>query len=71
MSTSVTLTIHKCADCPHHRVGPSYSLDGFDRRNDWACAAANGRELAGFVEWPSEGDKIVPPDWCPLRKSTT
>lgn len=63
---AVTLTIVRCEQCPHHEIGPSYSLDGFDRGNDWVCKLAD-KQLAGFVERPSEAKAIVPPSWCPLR----
>lgn len=63
---TVTLTITKCGECPHHKVGPCCSLDGFDRGNDWTCVLAN-REIAGFVERPSEHPKSVP-SRCPLLK---
>lgn len=67
MADSVALTITRCGDCPHHEVGHSYSLDGFDRGNDWRCKLAN-KEIAGFVERPSEHPKTIPA-WCPLRKT--
>lgn len=65
--TTVNLTITKCGECPHHEVGIGYSLDGWDHGSDWRCKLAN-RELAGFVERPSEEPKTVP-KWCPLRKA--
>ncbi len=66
MADSVTLTITRCGQCPHHEVGPSYSLDGFDSGNDWKCSLAK-RKIAGFVESPSEEPKTIPA-WCPLRR---
>ena len=66
MKKYVTLRIYKCGECPHHKVGQSYSLDGFDRGSDWTCTKAN-KEIAGFVERPSEEPTSVP-TWCPLRK---
>lgn len=65
-TVAIAITITKCGECPHHEVGPCYSMDGFDRGNDWRCKLAN-RELVGFVERPSEEPKTVP-GWCPLRK---
>jgi uncharacterized repeat protein (TIGR04076 family) len=62
---AVQLTIKKCGDCPHHKVGSSYSLDGWDRGSDWTCTKA-GKVIVPFVEWKREEPKGVP-DWCPLR----
>ena len=72
MSGKVTSTAHvylkivSCGECPYHKVGPSYSFDGFDRGNDWHGTKAD-RVLASFVERPSEQPNSVPV-WCPLRK---
>jgi hypothetical protein len=66
MPNHVMLKIERCAECPHLRIGASYSLDGFDRGNDWNCDKAK-REIAGFVERSSDEPKKIPA-WCPLRK---
>lgn len=66
MGRTATLVIHKCGECPHHKVGPSYSLDGFDRGNDWTCSLL-GSVIVSFVERPSEQPKEVPAN-CPLLK---
>ena len=62
------LKITKCGECPHHKVGPLYSLDGWDRGNDWTCKLAN-REIVGFVERPADIPS-EPPKWCPLPLAT-
>jgi len=62
----VMLRIEKCADCPHLKIGDSYSLDGFDRGSDWLCKKARNKEIVGFVERPRDEPK-KPPGWCPLR----
>jgi len=67
MKDGVTLTITQCKQCPHLKISPTYSLDGFDRGRDWRCVKAN-KEIAGFVERPSEAAEIAIPKWCPLRK---
>ncbi len=67
MSKSVTLKINHCRRCPHLEIGASYSLDGFDRGNDWRCKLAD-KEIAGFVERPSEADRIQIPGFCPLKR---
>ena len=64
--TTATLTITKCGECPHHKVGNSYSIDGWDRGEDWTCGKT-GKPLAGFVERPSDEPHEVP-TWCPLIK---
>jgi hypothetical protein len=61
----VNLKVTKCGECPHHKVGPSYSMDGFDRGNDWTCQLAK-QEIVPFVERPSEEPRGLPV-WCPLR----
>ena len=63
--SKVVLHIEKCQDCPHLEIGMSYSLDGFDRGSDWTCKKT-GKEVASFVEWPSQAPKKIP-SWCPLR----
>lgn len=63
----VTLRINKCGECPHHGVGPYYSLDGFDMGRDWNCSLAK-KQIVSFVERPSEAPKTIPA-WCPLRKA--
>jgi uncharacterized repeat protein (TIGR04076 family) len=63
---TVSLTITRCGECPHHKVGSSYSLDGFDRGSDWTCVKAN-KVIESFVERPSQEPSSVP-TWCPLRK---
>ncbi len=63
---TATLVITKCSECPHLKVGPCYSLDGFDRGNDWSCALL-GSVVVPFVERPSEEPKEVPAS-CPLLK---
>lgn len=60
-----TLKITKCDECPHLDVGTSYSLDGFDRGNDWQCKKAN-RMIAQFVEWRESDKPKSIPAWCPL-----
>ncbi len=66
VADSVTLKITRCGECPHHKVGHGYSLDGFDHGCDWTCSLAK-REIAGFVERSSQEPKEIP-NWCPLRK---
>lgn len=64
----VTLRINKCGECPHRQVGPSYSLDGFDRGEDWSCSLAK-KTIAEFVEWRESDQPKTIPGWCPLRKA--
>lgn len=64
---TVRLTIKKCRECPHVEIGMNYSLDGWDRGNDWKCKKAD-RTIASFVERPS--DEPLIPMWCPLAKGT-
>jgi len=65
VADTVTLTITTCRCCPHVKEGPSYSLDGWDRGNDWTCQLT-AKNVADFVERQSE---VIPiPKWCPLRK---
>ena len=59
------LRITNCEQCQHLEIGPSYSLDGFDRGNDWKCKRAD-REIAGFVEWRESDKPKTIPEWCPL-----
>ena len=68
MRKSVSLKITRCDQCPNLDTGMSYSLDGFDRGNDWKCKAANGKLIAGFVEWVNRDAPGIP-DWCPLAKA--
>lgn len=64
---SKLLKIENCSECPFLKVGPLYSLDGFDRGCDWTCSKTN-KEVAGFIERPSEEPKEIP-KWCPLPKA--
>jgi len=66
VADSVTYTITTCRNCPHAKEGGSYSLDGFERGNDWFCKEYGGALIARFVERKSE--RIEIPEWCPLRK---
>jgi hypothetical protein len=61
----VTLKIYKCAECPHLKKGPTYSLDGWDVGRDWTCEKC-GKMVAGFVERVTQEPTEIP-DWCPLR----
>ncbi len=33
----LTIKIKSCKDCPFLKIGNSYSLDGWDRGEDWSC----------------------------------
>jgi hypothetical protein len=57
--------ITSCKQCPYFKEGYPYSLDGFDRGNDWECTKAK-KQISGFVEW-HEVNKIKIPDWCPIK----
>lgn len=63
MSDSVNLKITSCRQCPFMKEGSSYSLDGFDRGNDWLCTKKD-RVSAYFIERKDENPPI--PGWCPL-----
>ena len=41
-------------------------MDGFDIGCDWFCSKMNDKKIVGFVERPSEWDRISIPEWCPL-----
>jgi hypothetical protein len=47
-----------------------YSTDGWDQMYDWICTKANGKTIAGAVEWHEES-KITIPDWCPISIKET
>ena len=63
LKESPALGMTHCKQCAFHSIGSSYSLDGFDRGNDWTCTKAN-KIIEGFVEWREP--EI--PKWCPLKK---
>lgn len=58
------LTIVKCGDCPHHKIGPSYSLDGWDRGSDWTCKLTE-QVIVKFCERHNDEPTSVP-EFCPL-----
>jgi len=62
----VLVEIESCKQCGYLDTGMSYSLDGFDRGNDWMCNKSK-RLIVGFVESIQEGNRIGIPDWCELR----
>ena len=64
MEKIVMIPIKSCKECPHLKVGHSYSLDGFDRGEDWKCTNKN-KTIMEFVEWH---DKPEIPKWCPFKK---
>ena len=64
MPRQAKLIINNCKECPHFKIGTSYSFDGWDRGSDWICKKAD-KKLAVFVEWPRDEPKEIP-EWCPL-----
>lgn len=64
---AVLLKLTHCEDCPFHKVGMGYSLDGWDHGNDWTCTKIEPPKLIQeFVEWR---DEVEVPKWCPLPKA--
>lgn len=67
-TVKIVLEITSCKKCPHFNTSNHYSTDGFDNMEDWNCLKADGKKIAGSVEWHEE-QKIKIPDWCPIRLS--
>jgi hypothetical protein len=63
---AIKTTITSCKQCPFFKEGDRQTTDGFDSGNDWICKKANGRVIAGFVEW-HEVSKTEIPKWCPIK----
>jgi len=66
MKKLYVVKVSSCLQCPNKVEGNHWSSDGWDRMVDWTCSAANGKKIAGAVEWHEE-KKIKIPDWCPLE----
>lgn len=66
----VAVEIRNCKNCPHMKETNFYSTDGWDQMYDWICTKANGKTIAGAVEWHEES-KITIPDWCPISIKET
>lgn len=66
---SKTLEIKNCSQCPFAKENASYSMDGFDRGNDWYCSKTRQKNnIVEFIERPSEWKNIEIPTWCPLNR---
>lgn len=69
MKNTINLTITNCSQCPNCVGLGSYSLDGFDRGEDFKCNLTN-KICGNFIERDSEWDKLEIPDFCPLLIKT-
>ena len=65
MKKTINLTITNCSQCPNCVGLGSYSLDGFDRGEDFKCNLTN-KICANFIEKKSEWNKLEIPYFCPL-----
>lgn len=70
MRPTATIQITSCKQCPFFKEGPTESIDGWDRGNDWMCGAKDDKIIRGFVEW-HEVDKVEIPNWCPSLTQST
>ena len=57
----INIPVGRCDECPFHYI--DYTR-GAGCANDYFCKAANGKKIAGYVEWESEIPPV--PAWCPF-----
>ena len=60
----IKINIKNCSECPYFKEERMYTADSFEMPFDWFCKKANGKKIAGYVEWH---DKVAIPDWCPCK----
>jgi hypothetical protein len=61
----IGIEINGCAECPFKVVVDTYTTDGFDSMEDWACSKKDNQSIQKAVEWHEE-KKIQVPTWCPI-----
>lgn len=64
MAHIIQIEINSCKECPFFTLGSDYSLDGWDRGNDWFCRKKENKMIASFVE---RNEKPDVPEWCPCK----